>query len=544
MKLANLKLANLKEVFSENYIIGLDIGSASVKMAQFIRKDKGLQLIRVGLQEIKKHRDNALREQEILSLIKSLLTGIDIKRSKVIVNINCPKTAIKKVQTPVMPKSELQKAIMLEAKTYFPFPVSDAFLDFEILGEITEGGIRKYEVLIAAAPKETINKHLSLLGKAGIKPATLVPSAYAFQKLAERSLISAQAEKGKTTCFVDIDELYTELVIFKDKHPVFNRKMPIAGKDFTKALTDILASDSGTIELSLDEAEEIKRKIGLPREDEPKLINGRISTVHILSMLRAPLEQLTSEIERCFDYYIEETRSGKIDSLVLFGGGAALIGLDKFLSERLGIAVRVGNPLEGLKAREYAVHGAEGNLHRLETAIGAALTEGRGVNLLPPEIKEETKRAVMRGTLEVVATVIVIVSILVYASMNMQLGNFERRISTAKLEFSSLQPQFTKAEGHHAANMVLLDEPHWRDVFMELSRLIPGDIYLTRLKMSDDSINMRGIVSSKDGEHILSNFMLILERGLFDNVRLIETRDLADGAGNEFEMECWVDEDR
>jgi len=52
---------------------------------------------------------------------------------------------------------------------------------------------------------------------------------------------------------------------------------------------------------------------------------------------------------------------------------------------------------------------------------------------------------------------------------------------------------------------------------------------------------MKGIVASKDGEEILSDFILILEKGIFKNVKLASTRDIKGEAGNEFELKCWVD---
>jgi len=176
-------------------------------------------------------------------------------------------------------------------------------------------------------------------------------------------------------------------------------------------------------------------------------------------------------------------------------------------------------------------------------ATGAALTEGKGINLLPPEIKEETKRVVKRGTIEAIATAVILISVLLYIGIRIQLGNFEKRISVAKLELSSLQPQFKQAEAYQLANTVLAHEPHWEDIFKELSNLIPDNIHLTNMNMKDNIITMKGIVASEGGEEILSDFILTLEKGIFKNVKLVSTKDLKDEVGNEFELKCWVDTD-
>jgi len=242
----------LKGIFQKDYIIGLDIGSTCIKLAQFVKKDDGLHLLRLDLAEFKHPDDKGTSEGEVILALKNLFRGIDIKKSKIIVSINCPQTAIKKITTPYMPKSELRAGIMLEAKNYFPFPIDQSLLDFQILGDVVENGIRKYEVVIAVSPIATVNRYLSLLEKAGIKPAAFVPSAYALQKSAD---YAAQDKQANTRCLIDIGAYSTELIIIKGKYVMFSRKIPVAGNDFTKAMTQGLVSDRGKLQLSYDEAE-------------------------------------------------------------------------------------------------------------------------------------------------------------------------------------------------------------------------------------------------------------------------------------------------
>ncbi|UCD54787.1 MAG: pilus assembly protein PilM [Candidatus Omnitrophota bacterium] len=538
-------LTKIMELFKKDYIIGLDIGTSSVKMAQFTKKEDGLYLVKAEIKEIASPLSRGLassecpgNDAEILPVLKDLFRGIDVKKSKIIVIINCPKTSMKAAKIPYMPKTELRNAINLEAKNYFPLPADDSSLDYEILGDIVEKGVRKYEVAVAVSPKKTVNRYLSLLGKAGIKPHSFIPYDGALQKLAEHSY----PKEDKTACFLVMSELYTELAIFKGKSLMFSRKIPVTGRDITKAMTGVLASDKGKIKLSMEEAEKIKREVGIPAEgDEAKIIDGKISTVQILSMLRMPLEQLVSEVERCFDYYREESDGGTVDSLALFGGGASLGGLIKFLSERLGIEISLGDALRGLNVEKDAVKERHKISHRLGLAIGASLTEGKGINLLPPEIKEEVKRIVKRGMIEVIITVVIIISLLLYIGMKIELSNLQKRSSVARFEISSLQPQLKRAEAHHLASMVLVDEPYWEDVFKELSNLIFPDIYLTNMKLERGIIIMKGVVASEDAESILSNFMLTLEKGIFRNVKLVRTRDLKDKSGTEFELKCELD---
>lgn len=514
--------------FQRNSIIGLDIGSSSIKLAQLIQKEDGVAL--VCLETVER------THPEDLSSLKELFHRAEINQSEVIVGFNGPKTGIRIISTPPMPKKELKEAVRLESKHYFPFPLHESFLEFEKLGETVERGTKKVQMIVATTTPETVEETLTLLKKAGIRPDSLVPVAYALQKWV-RAVSNLASE---TQCLVDIGDRYTELVIFKEGGLLFSRKIPVAGRDFTQALTGVLVSDQGRIQLTSEEAEQIKREVGIPQEGASAMMGDKISSTQILSMLRSPLEQLASEIERCFDYYREESGGEKVDSLLLFGRGTALRGLPQVLSEALGIEVKTGNPLKGLKIQGQVVSPPDG-FTPYAVALGAALSHGKGVNLLPPEIKQEIEQALKRATLQSFAASAVLLLIFLYIGMKIQLGNFQKRIAVAKLELMSMQSELEGAAAKSLANRELAAEPYWEDVFKELSNVIPADVYLTRLEMANGRIVLRGRNASPEKERALSDFILILEKGIFKDVKLVTTKATDEKLGSEFELNARVD---
>ena len=56
--------------------------------------------------------------------------------------------------------------------------------------------------------------------------------------------------------------------------------------------------------------------------------------------------------------------------------------------------------------------------------------------------------------------------------------------------------------------------------------------------MENGVIFMEGMVASEDGEESLSGFILVLERGIFKNVKLVKTKDTETGDGSVFEIKC------
>jgi type IV pilus assembly protein PilM len=409
----------------------------------------------------------------------------------------------------------------MQAKNYFPFPVEEAMLDFEIIGEVVEKGIKKYRLLLAAAPKKTVQQYLSWLTKAGIKPASFMTASLALVKFAQ----AHYALKDKVVAVLEMGQRFADLGIFSGKELVFVRKIPVAGADFTQALTTALLSDKGRTELSLEEAERIKCKIGIPASGDNTTIEDKISSVQVLSMLRSPLEHLIAEIERCFDYYREESAGARVDSLVLLGGASILGGLPGFLSRELGIQVKLGNPLEGSKAEVS-------NPQQFSIAVGAALSEGKGINLLPPEIKEVTRRTFKRTAIEVTVVCAILLSAFLYTGMKISVNNYQKRIAVTQKELASLKPQMQQVE----MVALLSSEPYWEGVFKELSNIVPPGIYLTRLKMENNVLYLSGVSEGQDADKTISDLIHGLEKGLFMQVRLVSSRGAQGKSAKEFEL--------
>ena len=125
--------------------------------------------------------------------------------------------------------------------------------------------------------------------------------------------------------------------------------------------------------------------------------------------------------------------------------------------------------------------------------------------------------------------------------MRIQLGNFYKRIEVAQKELLSLQPQLKDVKDQSLVNTIFTDEPYWEDIFKELSNVISDSIYLTRLSVKEKIIKIEGIIDSKEAEELLSDLILVLEEGLFNNVKLITTKEARGKSGKEFELQCWVD---
>ncbi len=505
------------EIFKKDYIIGLDIGASSVKLALFVKKNGSLALSQLRSAEITKEKDSAIA-------LKEILLGIDLKHSRCVSLFNDSRAMVKRIVAPPMPQAELKEAIALEAKNYFPFPVNDCLIDFEIVGEAWEKDVKKIEILLAVCPHEAIKAHLALLKPAGIQPERIMHPS-----LALCTLLRLRKEKADVSiAALDIGKDVSDVIIVKNKNLVFSRKIPIAGDDFTKALMAMLFSSGGKVQLTYEEAEKIKREYGLPQENTTTLIENKLTASQILFLLRPWAEKLSHEIERSFDFYREESQGERIEKLLLAGGSAQLKGLDKFLSEGLGIGVEVLHSLEGIDMAAQTLE-KDMAINRIAMAVGAGVDKPSGINLLPIEVKQEMLRIVQRAMIKAIVSGCVTILALFFIGLRIYAVNLDKKIASARFELQALKQQIGEIKDYSGLSDCLARQPYYEDVFKEVSNVIPSGIYLKELQLQKGIINLKGVVASTitNPEEVISIFARSLEAGLFQNVKFIAIQEAA-----------------
>jgi len=521
---------------NKNIYIGIDIGSSTIKAVE----------IEAGLAgELTLKKANMVLKHEG---IKKALSGMPSKGAKVIAIINCPTICLRYLTIPAMPGKELNEAVKWEVKDKMPFPLDEASMDFNIQEEIEEAGVKKLRIKFAAAPTRVINDMMTLLKEAGIEPVSLTEPPLAVEFLTR----SLNLNKEEAAAIIDIGSEFTEINIVKHDSLKFYRKINSAGAAITKAMIGELFLDQGRVKLSPDDAEKIKIDYGIPKEITPDLIEGKISASQLISLIRPATERLLQEIERSFEYYRGEQGGDKVKSVLLFGGSARLKGLAEFLQENLGIPVSVGDSLKGINVRKGAIDNPESVKHRLANAVGAALSEGKGINLLPVELKRKIVRTFKHAAVESVIAAVVVSLVLTLIGMRIQLASYDKKIGAANLELKTTLPQLEivfnyerlqdEASRRRALiDMALSDTPPWNDVFRELSNKMPKEAVLTEMALRSNELFLKGEIAgtAQNREELLSNLIASLQGGVFRDVSLLKaTIGEGEKTKSEFEIKC------
>ena len=334
-------------IFSKT-VVGLDIGTSSVKAALLKQAGEKWQMISAGMTEIPREAQEGknpdAQRTAVVEAIKRVFKENRIKSKNVVTSLSGDSVIIRYVKIPFMTAEELRGNIAKEAEQYIPLNLDQVVLDFQILGETQEEGQKKMDVLLVAAKVDVVDQHLSVLKTAGLTPAVIDVDTFALENAYEANKSGPSEE---TVALMNVGATLTTINIMEGNLTRFTRDIPVAGNDFTKEVQK-------EFNLKFSEAEELKRSHGsISMEEEDfnlSTISHKDDRVLRMSDVMTPiLNKLLGEIRRSFDYYETQSRKKTVERVILSGGSAKLKNMNRFLANKLGIPVEFFSALRNIE---------------------------------------------------------------------------------------------------------------------------------------------------------------------------------------------------
>jgi len=516
----------------------IDIGSNSVKSV----KMEGGRITDYGFKEIGEAFD-------VPSILRELVK--DYKPGEVFSFVSGPSVSLRQAPFPKMNRRELKDAILLRLEKYSPFTLDEAILDFKALGPQREAGAIKDNVMVVAARKDIVSDHISTLRKAGLEPTGISVIPFALQAAVKKF---GRVRPDETVCLLDIGAEFTDMVFMKGERLDLARTITTAGNAVTEAMTVAITTEDGQLALDAYDAENLKRKYGLPSEDNAERLPSGVMVKRLATLQRPALERFVAEVNRSIDYYRREFGETKIDRLLICGGTAAMKGLREYIQTSLGVPTQIFDPFKesGLYKKGTAPEDEVG--YRLVTALGLVYDHA-SVDLLPGEMKSgkfvarDIRLAVAGGVLWVGLLVVIYVVLAGWSQASVaQVSRLRRDLKAtedANKEYFALEDQIKEMEAkQRSLTGVVGEEIISVPVLAAVTRMIPANIQLNSLALTGQrTVKLTGVVSSEPFllDIDLSQFMIDLENSPgFQQVQLVsKNRSTLQGeAVLEFEIQC------
>jgi type IV pilus assembly protein PilM len=314
-------------------LVGLDIGSRSIKAAEIVDTKRGPALKHFGIVDIAHGaiEEGAINDPEtVAESIQQLFKSYNIKESNVAVSIGGYSVIVKKINVQTMAEEQLQETIHFEAEQYIPFDISDVNLDFQILGE-NESNANQMNVFLVAAKKDMVNDYINLVNLAGLNPCIVDVEAFALQNSFEANY-NAQDEN---IALIDIGASKTSLNILKANSSVFMRDVSLGCGQINQKIMSL-------IECSFEEAEQLKYG-DKPDRLTPDDLKGIVSSV---------VADWCTEIRRALDFFYSTYPEDQIKRIIISGGGANIGEFRQLLANEASAEVESINPFKNFHLEE------------------------------------------------------------------------------------------------------------------------------------------------------------------------------------------------
>jgi len=331
-------------VSKKNQLIGIDIGSHSIKVAEVEDSKQGMVLKNFGIIELPPEAimDGSIKEMEIVSAaLQNLLKNLRIKNNNSATSISGYSVIVKKITIPQKAEEDLEKSIHNEAEQYIPFDINDVNLDFQILPspikeeEEEEEKPEKEElmdVLLVAAKKDIVEEYTSLFHLSELNPVVLDIDAFALQNAFEIS----NAEQSGCHALVHIGAQQLTINVVREGISVFTRDSSYGGAKITSEIQK-------QFETSYEEAEKIKLGATPIGADQKTVLEEIFSS---------SVSRWAQEIKRALDFVATTFVDIKVDDIFLSGGSSLIPGFSKYLSMETDLPVEKLNPFANLEIKE------------------------------------------------------------------------------------------------------------------------------------------------------------------------------------------------
>jgi type IV pilus assembly protein PilM len=342
--------------FGSKSIVGLDVGSSSIKAVELKKKGGSIEVAHLGLEHLAPDIvvDSMIVDSGTVSTaIAKLFADAGIKTKNVATAVSGHSVIVKKISLPSISDAELADTIQKEAAQHIPFDLADVNLDYQILSE--DEGQPQMDVLLVAVKKDKILNYTNVLSMAGKTPAIVDIDALALQNCYE---FNYEPSPNQVVALLNLGASVMNINIVKGTTPLFPRDVSVGGHQYTDSLQKEL-------DLNFDDAEALKlgRKVGTVSEDAKTPILQQVTEIIVL------------EIQKTFDFFRASAAGEHIEKILVAGGSSKVPGLLEALRQEFSMPVEILNPFQKISppASGWGMELIDANAGQLAVAVGLAL---------------------------------------------------------------------------------------------------------------------------------------------------------------------------
>jgi type IV pilus assembly protein PilM len=342
-------------------LIGVDIGSSSIKVCQIKETRKAYSLVNFAYAPLPPQAivdGQVMDGNTVADTLQQIWASAKIRQKEVSLGVSGQSAIIRKITIPMMTPEELEEQIQWEAEQHIPFDIKDVQVDYQVLKKNPEAG--QMELLLVAAKRDQINDYAQLARDARLKPMVCDIDAFSIQNLFE---LSRGLPPDKTVALINIGANLTSLNIIAGGISAFTREIANGGHAIS---------------------EQIQKQLGIPFELAEAYKCGTAEgapPAQVGQIVESATDGIAAEIQRSLDFFMATSGDGDISRIYMTGGTSKIPSLSLAIERRARVSVEVWAPTEKMTVDSKRVDAtllAERG-PQLAVALGLALRKDKEV---------------------------------------------------------------------------------------------------------------------------------------------------------------------
>ena len=452
--------------------VSVQISSSAVRMAEVVVGRGRPELLRIGQVSLPPRAviDGVILDRAaVRTALERCIKDGGFSPGDVHLGIAGLRAITRELEMPLVPDSEIDSAVRLQALDVIPFAIDKALISARPLEEtVGSGGMPERRVLVAAAHRDLVDPLVEIVTAAGLTPVSIEPTSSAMI----RALFDPETAIAGPEAIVAVGGGLTKVAVHENGVPHFVRTIAEGGDAVTAAI-------AGALDLPVSDAEAIKQEL-----------DGSVPHIHVaLGAARDASMSLIGELRSSIDYYATLTGRSPVRRVVVTGGGSRLSGFVDQLQQQLRLPVVQGSVLSRIDCSR--LHLPPEELGRLDPAIavvvGLAMPGSKDVkelDLLPPEVILGRKRKRLERSLVAVGIVLVLAMAGLGVLRFLKVRSAENQVTSLQAQIVDINaqiPRYNKVEQEHAtilglaaiSSPIVTDEVYWPGVLTALAKATP-----------------------------------------------------------------------
>jgi type IV pilus assembly protein PilM len=318
-------------MFRNDNLVGVDIGSSSIKVCQLAESRKGLDLVRLGYEPlppqtiVENHIQNA---SAIVESLARIFRDNGIKNRNVAMSFSGQSVIVRRIPVEMMTPAELAEHMPGEAEQHIPFDLKEVETAYEVMRRRPEA--TAIDVLLVAARRKDVQEYFQLARDAKLRPILIDIDAFAIERVVA---LGPGLPKDEVFAIINVGANLTTITIVVRGVSSFARDITLGGD----LMCDRISKGIGC---TFQDAEWIKCAGPYRPGVAPE----------VRSAIEAAADSIAAEVKRSLDFFINTSGEEGFSKVLLTGGTANLSAVAHAIERQTNVRVEPFSPMEQVKA--------------------------------------------------------------------------------------------------------------------------------------------------------------------------------------------------